>query len=133
MTTLPSVPVPFVFNAWVDEWHDGDTVACRVDRGDRDYSLWPVRLLGCAARELSDLGGPEAGAECARRWPPGTPVVLITVKPDKYGGRKLARVIAAGPVDIAAALIADGWAAPWDGRGTQPKPSWPPVPFSALE
>lgn len=130
MTALPPVPAPFIFNAWVDEWQDGDTVACRVDRGDRDYSAWPVRLLGCAARELSDPGGPEARAECVRRWPAGTPLVLLTVKPDKYGSRKLARVIADGPggvpVDVAAALIADGWASHWNGRGTQPKPPWPP-------
>lgn len=129
MQQLPPVPAPFVYNAWVIDWHDGDTVNCRVDRGDRDYSTWPVRLLNTAVRELREPGGPEAQAEVTRRWPPGTRLVLLTTKPDKWGGRKLARVIAAEPdgssVDCSVALIADGWALPWNGRGPQPKPAWP--------
>lgn len=129
MTALPPVPVPFLFNAWIVEWHDGDTVLCRVDRGDRDYSMWSVRILGSAARELKAPGGVEVRDECTRRWPPGTPVVLATVKPDKWRDRKDARLFAAtrhgGTEEIAAALIADHWAAPWDGRGTQPQPPWP--------
>jgi endonuclease YncB( thermonuclease family) len=133
VTALPPVPAPFIYNAWVEDWHDGDTVNCRVDRGDRDYSTWPIRLLGCACRELTEPGGPEAAAAVSRRWPMGTQLVLLTAKPDKYGGRKLARVIAREPdgssVDVAAALIASGWAAPWNGRGVQPKPAWPrPLP-----
>lgn len=129
---LPPVPAPFIYNAWVEEWHDGDTVNCRVDRGDRDYSTWPIRLLNTACLELSEPGGPETQQEVTRRWPPGTRLVLLTTKPDKWGGRKLARVIAEDPehgsVDVSAALIADGWAMPWDGRGQQPKPTWPRAP-----
>jgi endonuclease YncB( thermonuclease family) len=127
--TLPPVPAPFILNAWVIEWHDGDTVICRVDRADRDYSEWPVRLLNTACLELSEPGGPETQAEVTRRWPPGTRLVLLTARPDKFGGRKLARVIAAEPdgssVDVSVALIAAGWALPWNGKGPQPKPPWP--------
>jgi endonuclease YncB( thermonuclease family) len=131
MTSLPPVPAPFFFNAWVDEWHDGDTVICKVDRGDRDYSTWSVRVLGSSCNELDEPGGPEAQAEVTRRWPPGTPLVLATLKPDKYGGRHLARVVVAHPirgsVDVATELVEDGWAMPWNGRGAPPKPSWPRV------
>jgi hypothetical protein len=132
---LPPVPAPFYFNAWVIEWHDADTVLARVDRGRRDYSTWSVRVLGSSAREVpnppftkGEPGGPEAQAEVTRRWPPGTPLVLATVKPDKYGDRQLALVVAAGPtgsVNVAAELIYDHWAAAWNGRGIPPKPPWP--------
>jgi endonuclease YncB( thermonuclease family) len=129
VTLLPPVPAPFYFNAWVDEWTDGDTGLFRVDRGDRDYSSWSVRLLGSAARELADPGGPDALAWLNGHLPPGSVVVLATVKPDKYGGRKLARVfyeaLPGVTVDLTAVMIREGWAAPWNGRGPQPKPPWP--------
>lgn len=137
MIALPPVPAPFYFNAWVLEWHDADTVLAKVDRGRRDYSTWSVRVLGSSAREvpnppftIGEPGGEEARDEATRRWPPGTPLVLATVKPDKYGDRQLARVVAHDPllnvsVDVAAALIADHWAAAWNGRGIAPKPPWP--------
>lgn len=128
----PPVPAPFFFNAWVLEWIDGDTVRAKVDRGDRDYSTWVVRLFGCAALELSEPGGRETLAEVSRRWPVGTPLVLATLKPDKYGERKLARVIAnredrTGTCDVAWELIDSGWAAVWSGQGRQPRPQWPRV------
>jgi endonuclease YncB( thermonuclease family) len=133
----PSVPVPYWVNATVTEWHDGDTVLVVADRGDRDYSTWSIRVLGAACLECpspgkpGDPGGPETRDECARRWPPGTELVLATVKPDKYGGRHDARVFYAGPggvpVNIVDELIADGWALPWNGVGKQPKPAWPRV------
>lgn len=136
MTAFPPVPAPFYFNAWVQEWHDADSGLFRVDRGDRDYSVWPVRLIGVACRELREDGGREALAWLAAALPPGSPVVLATVKPDKYGGRKLAHVFYSGlpglTADLSAELIHEGWAAPWDGRGPQPKPPWPRIPRHPL-
>ena len=129
MTTPITVPAPFLYNAELIEWRDVDTGLWRVDRGDRDYSTWPVRLAGCAGRELTDPGGPEALAEIQRRVPAGTRGVLLTLKPDKFGDRKLARVIYQAADrqlhDLAVELIQDGWLAPWNGRGPQPKPPWP--------
>ena len=65
--------------------------------------------------------------------PSARPLVLATVKPDKCGGRHLARVVAAGPdgesVDVALELISDLWGAAWSGRGTPPKPPWPRPAF----
>lgn len=128
---LPPVPAPEQWNATVDEvggWHDGDTVRVIVDRGDGDFSRWAIRLLGASCRELADEGGPEARDALAALLPAGTPVVLVDERPDKYGGRHLARVVVdlgAGSVDLAEHLIAEGWALPWDGKGEQPKPAWP--------
>lgn len=95
----------------------------------RDSSTWSVRLLGCAARELADPGGTAARDWLRGLLPAGAPVVLGTVKPDKYGGRVDAAVwyeaLPGAVVNLADTLIREHWAAPWDGRGAQPKPPWP--------
>ena len=127
--TLPAVPCDFLYNAQVIDVHDGDSLRVYVDRGMRDYSVWAIRLLGCNARELSAPGGPEARDELMRRLPPGMAVVLATVKPDKYGERKDAAVYYTTPDgvthDLVADLIADNWAAAYDGSGPMPVPPWP--------
>jgi endonuclease YncB( thermonuclease family) len=144
VTALPPVPAPEVVNGTVDGrtfaevlagappapgWHDGDTVTVWVHRGGSDYSRWNVRLRGAATRELDEPGGPETADELNRRVPAGTRVALVDVRDDKYGGRKLARVIVADPsgvpVDLAEVLVADRWAMPWNGRGQQPRIPWP--------
>jgi endonuclease YncB( thermonuclease family) len=126
----PSIPAPVYWNATVLDAHDGDTLRVLVDRGDDDRSEWTIRVLGCAARELADPGGFEARGATLARAPIGSTVVLARLGDDKYGGRHLAAVYVdrdGQPVNLAEWLVADGWAAPWDGRGTQPKPSWPRV------
>lgn len=125
-----SVPMPFFFNATVLDVHDGDTFNVEVDFGRRRYERpVPVRVLGGAARELDEPGGKEARDNLAKRLPPGTPVVLVTTKDDKFAPRWLARVAYlddAGLVrDLVDDLVAAHWLAPWDGRGTQPQPLWP--------
>ena len=126
--THPAIPAPFVYNATILTVHDGDTLTVRVDRGNRDYSEWDIRLLGCNAQELAALGGVNARDHLRELLPAGTRVVLQTVRPDKYGGRWLARVwypTTGGPVDLAQHLIDTGWAAAWDGKGAKPVPAWP--------
>lgn len=114
----------YQYAAQVISVHDGDTCEVNIDMG---FKLWlceqPIRLLGCNAIELKDPGGVEARDNLAGILT-GAQVVLRTVKPDKYGGRMLA-AIWLGDRDIVAELIASGWAAPWDGKGVKPVPSWP--------
>jgi endonuclease YncB( thermonuclease family) len=124
----PPFPARPHLNAWVLEVHDGDTILFRVDRWMRDYSTWNVRVLGCAARELADPGGPEARDWLRMLLPVGTPVVLTTAKPDKFGGRMDAHVwfqAVGGVADLTEVMIGAGWAARWNGTGKQPKPPWP--------
>lgn len=129
MTELPAVPTPWRLNATVIAAHDGDTFTVLVDWGKRRYeNKQPIRIIGIAARELDDPGGPEAADALARRLPPGTPVVLATVKDDKYAPRwdcQVTYLRDGHPRDLATDLIADGWAVAWNGRGVQPKPPWP--------
>lgn len=117
-------PAPFVYNATVLEVVDGDTFICRADRGMRDYSVWSIRILGinCAPRD-TDAG------QGAKRYleyllPVGEPVLLYTVKPDKFGGRLLARVEFDGG-DLATRMLRSEWALPWNGRGPAPIPVGP--------
>lgn len=122
--------MPFVYNAWVIEVHDGDTISCKVDRGNRDYSTWSVRLLGCNAHELVEPGGIEARENLKALLPIDTLVCLYTLKPDKYGGRVLASVhyLEDGrEVELSSRLIATGWAAPYEGQGPKNVPTWPRV------
>lgn len=128
----PSVPLPQWFNATVISWHDGDTGSFLVtlDPTEDQTEVWVVRLPGCNAIELGEPGGPEARDALVARLPAGTAVVLGDVGEDKFGGRLDARVFYAGAHagavrDLTTDLIADGWAAPWNGTGKKPVPVWP--------
>lgn len=122
------LPAPFIYNAWVLSNHDGDTLTVKVDRGNKDYSEWNIRLLGCNARELADTGGKEARDNLHALLPAGTAIVLETVKPDKYAGRYDAKVWfrhGGKVIELTELLAGEGWVATWDGRGERPVPSWP--------
>lgn len=115
---------PFVYNATVISVHDGDTLTLDVDLGFSVHVTESFRLLGCNARELSQPGGPEARNNLASLLPAGSQVQIRSVKPDKFGGRFDAAVDLNGN-DLIALLIAEQWAAAWNGQGTKPVPPWP--------
>lgn len=116
-------------NAWVGAVtgiHDGDTV--HVGVVDPLLSIpvvLAVRILGVNARELSEPGGIEARAALTAELPVGTVVTLRGVRSDKYAGRIVSAVITAAGVDVGGWLVANGWAAPWNGTGPKPVPDWP--------
>jgi endonuclease YncB( thermonuclease family) len=94
---------------------DGDTlrVKARVWLGQEVDTL--VRLLGVDAPELDGRCADERRrAEDARafvrRRTQDRSVTLVDVRTDKYGGRVLARVMAADGTDLGAALVAAGLA-----------------------
>lgn len=122
------IPAPFLYNAWVLSVHDGDTLTVKVDRGNKDYSEWNIRVLGLNARELAQDGGKEAASNLQTLLPVGTQVVLETVKPDKYAGRYDAKVWfshGGQVVELTPLLIQTQWAAAWNGEGARPLPPWP--------
>jgi endonuclease YncB( thermonuclease family) len=138
---------PGVFAATVVSVHDGDTFTADVRLpvtcygADRAvgfglavaaHHLWlraRIRLAGCNARELSEPGGREAAAHLAEVLTVGLVVECSRVRADDYGNRWDAAVAVAvnGRADLVTELIADGWAAPWNGRGARPVPPWPRI------
>lgn len=118
--------IMYTYTAVIVRVHDGDTVIVDLDLGRR---IWvreaSHRLAGVAARELKMPGGAEARDHLAGLLPAGMMVTLQSLKPYKYGEGYMARITLPGGQDLATALILDGWAVPWDGRGPQPVPSWP--------
>jgi endonuclease YncB( thermonuclease family) len=130
---VPSIPAPVRMNAIVVDHWDGDSFYVRLGVGVHKLMVEKqlIRVIGCAARERSDPGGIEAREALKARpgMTVGSPVVLTALTDDKYGGRLDAVVSYRGgdgvPRDLAADLIADQWAVPWNGVGEQPKPPWP--------
>ena len=88
-------------------------------------SVWDLRILGINCREHDEPGGPEAAAYLATLAPVGSMVAVLLVRTDKYGGRNLATITLPSGEDLASRMIADGYAAPWNGRGRKPIPPWP--------
>lgn len=127
------VPAPQRVNGIVVDHYDADTIYVELDL--QLFGLFArkqsIRVLGMAARELREPGGKEARDALKARpgMTAGSPVVLTMVGYDKYGGRLDAVVTFRDEFgvsrDLASALIADHWAVPWNGIGSQPKPPWP--------
>lgn len=115
-TVLPS-------KRWNDR--DGDTFKALVDQGCDNLTRKGIRINGINARELSEPGGPEARAYLRDLVPEGMVVTVISVTWDKYANRLDCDVDVPGIGDLASRLIADGYAAAWDGTGPRPVPPWP--------
>ncbi len=124
MSTRTSWTYPRCFVVGV---YDGDTVTVNMDLGQ---DMWvmrrSVRLVGMAARELREPGGPEAQAYLSALLPVGIAVVVESTGWDKYAGRIDGRVsVVMSTRDVGALMIDAGYAVPWNGKGPQPKPEWP--------
>jgi endonuclease YncB( thermonuclease family) len=136
MTAQPA----YTYAAMVTAVHDGDTITVDIDLGFAVHTRQHVRLLGCNAIELAQPGGAEARDHLASLFGLTETsannlghVVLRSVKPDKYGDRYDAAITLtnAGGTDLVTQLIADGWAAAWDGKGPKPVPAWPRIPAAS--
>lgn len=114
---------PYVYNATVLSVHDGDTLTLNVDLGFYLRMQMPCRVLGVNAPELSTTAGKAARDFMATLCPVGTPVLLQSVKDDKYGGRFDGAITLPDGRSVAQELIKAGVAAPWNGQGTKPLPA----------
>jgi endonuclease YncB( thermonuclease family) len=116
----------YTYAAVITRIHDGYTVTVNLDMGRRIWVIdAPHRLYGCNARELKDPGGVEARDHLAALLPIGAQVTLRSIKPDKFWGRYDASITLPDGRDLVTLLVAEHWAAPWDGRGERPVPPWP--------
>jgi len=100
-------PAGFVwqFPAVIDRIVDGDSLEVHVLRGadDVDHGV-NVRLEGMNAIELRDQFGREAQAYLAALAPPGTAIMLLHRRREKFG-RLLARALLADGTDLSTALL----------------------------
>ncbi len=120
------ISTAYVYKGTVEEVHDGDTCTILLDLGFNISIRYRVRLAGCNAIELKDPGGPEARAHLLELLPVGSVCLVSSVAFDKFGGRIDANVSTpATPLTVAARMVADGYAAAWDGTGPRPTPPWP--------
>src|SRR5215813_628240 len=95
---------------------DGDTVVVNMDLG---WHTWRhdehVRLNGVDAPERKDpTGWAEAKAFVEELLPPGTEVLLVSEKLEKYG-RTLGRILLRDGRDVGAELLKAGLAKPYSG------------------
>jgi endonuclease YncB( thermonuclease family) len=114
---------------YVVDVHDGDTIMVDIDLGQ---DMWirrrSVRLIGIAARELREPGGKEARDFLASLLPTGTLVEIESQGWDKFAGRIDGTVFITPMQVVNNEMLRAGYAVPWDGRGSQPKPPWPLAP-----
>lgn len=123
---------PYTYKATIRSVIDGDSIHASIDLG---MGVWHgsensvpgvlLRLAGLNARELSEEGGVEAREHLRELLPEGTEVTLRTVRSDKFGGRYDALVELPDGSGLSERLVAEGWAAAWDGEGERPVPEWP--------
>lgn len=109
---------------------DGDTVYVWCDQGFDNWRMTKVRIRGIAARELSMPGGKEARDFLASLLPPRSlptdaTCVVYAYKWDKYAPRVDGDILLFNGRLASELMIESGYAAPWDGKGTQPTPEWP--------
>lgn len=104
---------------------DGDSVLVDLDLGFYVRVRLSCRLAGINALEIGQPGGAEAREHLSSMLPTGATVVVESVSVDKYAGRFDGRIQLLGGGDAGAVMVADGYAAAWDGRGRRPSPPWP--------
>lgn len=126
-------------NSYVERVIDGDTFTAHVGRtldfgfhvSTLMFSVQRFRLNRCAAAPLKTPSGAGAAARLDRLLHDSldpTAVrgfTLTSVAPYKYGDEWMAEVVLGTGDNVSDVLIAEQWAAPWMGAGTQPLPPWP--------
>ena len=115
----------YTYNATVVRVVDGDTVLLDVDCGFYVIIRQLCRLAGINAIEHNKPGGPEATAHLLGLLPVGLVVVMRSTGVDKYAGRFDALLTLPDGRDVCAQMVADGYAAVWNGKGPRPVPPWP--------
>jgi endonuclease YncB( thermonuclease family) len=110
---------------------DGDTIEARVHVWLGQEVITRVRLLGIDAPEISGTCGSERLQAIAARDRLAAllgqaPLVLVDLRPDKYFGRVVARVLTGAGEDAGAALLREGLARPYAGGRRQAWCALPP-------
>lgn len=121
------------FPAVISQVYDGDTVYVWCDQGFDNWRYTKVRIRGIATRELSQPGGREAREFLASLLPPrSVPLeptcIVYSYKWDKFAPRVDGDILLYNGRMASELMIESGYALPWDGKGSQPSPTWPLPP-----
>lgn len=132
------------YPAVVTRIHDGDTLYADVQLHRAVYhaptpidlgfnvqlrhdGVWlasqSIRLRGDNSAELATGDGKAALAFLLTIVKPGDRLTVLSIAWDKYGGRVDGRVTLADGRDLAAVMIAAGFAVAWNGQGPKPVPA----------
>jgi endonuclease YncB( thermonuclease family) len=82
------------------------------------------RLNRCNTAPTNTPSGKGAAARSEELLVSGV-LTITSVGPYKFGDEWMAEVILPDGRNLTDVLIAEQWAAPWNGRGTAPLPPWP--------
>lgn len=124
MAAMPVVktrtPLAGTYAAQVLKVIDGDTVEARVHVWMGQEVITRIRLKDIDAPEIAGACGPERDKAIAARdrleaLVTGPGVVLAEIRPDKYFGRVVARIMMADGHDAGGVLLAEGLARPYRG------------------
>jgi micrococcal nuclease len=116
----PRTPLNGAYRATILKVIDGDTVEARIHVWMGQEVVTRLRLLDIDAPEFSSGCAEErrlAGGAQTRlaQLVSGGPVLVADVRPDKYFGRVVGRLVLADGRDAGAALLAEGLARPYRG------------------
>jgi endonuclease YncB( thermonuclease family) len=122
-------PLAGSYRAQVLNVIDGDTVEARVHVWMGQEVVTRVRLKDIDAPEVAGACGPERQQAIKARdrltaLVQGPGIVLAEVRPDKYFGRVVARIVMSDGQDAGAILLAEGLARPYRGGRRE---SWCPI------
>lgn len=121
---LPTVntrtPLAGAYRAQVLNVIDGDTVEARVHVWMGQEVVTRIRLKDIDAPEITGACGPERERAIAARdrlygLVRGPGIVLTEVRPDKYFGRVVARILMPDGQDAGATLLSEGLVRPYRG------------------
>lgn len=123
-------PLAGTYRAQVLQVIDGDTLEARVHVWMGQEVVTRVRIKDIDAPEITGACGPERELAIAARQrvvalTNGPGLVLTDVRPDKYFGRVVARLIGSGDVDVGEALLREGLARTYRGGRRE---SWCQLP-----
>lgn len=112
---------------------DGDTFYATVTRSfdfgfhvtTTESSTQRFRLNGCNAAPDNTPSGAGAWVALGALMPPDIFCTIASLGPYKYGDEWMADVTLPDGRDVTVEMIAEQWAAAWNGKGAQPLPPWP--------
>ena len=113
------------YKAKVLRVYDGDSITVLIQLGFNIILKQNIRILGIDTPEIRTKNKKEKAfglkvRDFLEEWIQDKEVIIITEKPDKFGGRYLAHVETIDGTNVAWVLKSKGYAKPYDGGKKKP-------------